>query len=172
MNKPSILIITTSHSDMGSPDERTGVWLEELTTPYYAFADQGAEVTLASIAGGPVPIDPRSTGDDSRKEESVRRYLDDPNLQAKVANTPAFTSLDSANYDALFLPGGHGTMWTIQRAQSWPRSSRAISARGRLSPLCAMAPPASLPRGTSMATRLSKARRSLASRTAKSRRLA
>lgn len=116
MNKPRILIITTSHSDMGSPDERTGVWLEELTTPYYAFADQGADVTLASIAGGPVPIDPRSTGDDSRKEESVRRYLDDPNLQAKVANTPAFTSLDSANYDALFLPGGHGTMWDYPKS--------------------------------------------------------
>ncbi|HEV2596430.1 MAG TPA: type 1 glutamine amidotransferase domain-containing protein [Sphingomicrobium sp.] len=111
MTKPRILIITTSHASMGNADEKTGVWLEELTTPYYAFADGGADVTLSSIAGGPVPIDPRSTGEDSKKEESVRRYLDDAVLQAKVAKTPAFTSLDGSDYDAVFLPGGHGTMW-------------------------------------------------------------
>lgn len=111
MTKPRILIIATSHASMGDANERTGVWLEELTTPYYAFADGGAEVTLASIAGGPVPIDPRSTGEDSKKEKSVRRYLDDAALQAKVAHTPAFTSLDGGDYDAVFLPGGHGTMW-------------------------------------------------------------
>lgn len=111
MTKPRILIITTSHARMGSADEKTGVWLEELTTPYYAFADGGADVTLASIEGGPVPIDPRSTGDDAKKEESVRRYLDDTALQAKVADTPAFTSLNDGDYDAVFLPGGHGTMW-------------------------------------------------------------
>lgn len=116
MEHPRILIITTSHADMGSAGEKTGVWLEELTTPYYAFADHGAEVTLASIAGGPVPIDPRSTGDDSRKEESVRRYFGDHGLQAKVANTPAFTSLDDANFDAVFLPGGHGTMWDYPKS--------------------------------------------------------
>lgn len=116
MSPPRILIITTSHANMGSADEKTGVWLEELTTPYYAFVDGGADVTLASIAGGPVPIDPRSTGDDSRKEESVRRYLDDPALQAKVADTPAFTSLDGADYDAVFLPGGHGTMWDYPKS--------------------------------------------------------
>jgi putative intracellular protease/amidase len=116
MSPPRILIITTSHADMGNPDEKTGVWLEELTTPYYAFADAGADVTLASIAGGPVPIDPRSTGDDSRKEESVRRYLEDVALQAKVAKTPAFTSLDHADFDAVFLPGGHGTMWDYPKS--------------------------------------------------------
>ena len=117
MDRPRILIITTSHADIGNANEKTGVWLEELTTPYYAFVDGGADVTLASIAGGAVPIDPRSTGEDSRKEESVRRYLDDPALQSKVANTPAFTTVDGAGYDAVFLPGGHGTMWDYPKSQ-------------------------------------------------------
>lgn len=111
MTKSRILIVTTSHASMGDAGEKTGVWLEELTTPYYAFVDGGAKVTLASIAGGPVPIDPRSAGDDAKKEESVRRYLDDAALQSEVTDTPAVTSLDGSEYDALFLPGGHGTMW-------------------------------------------------------------
>jgi len=116
MVHPRILIITTSHADMGSPDEKTGVWLEELTTPYYAFTDNGADVTLASIAGGPIPIDPLSIGDDSRKEESVRRYFEDRDLRAKVGDTPAFTSLDGNIFDAVFLPGGHGTMWDYPKS--------------------------------------------------------
>lgn len=117
MSRSRILIIATSHGDMGSPGEKTGIWLEELTTPYYAFADQGAKVTLASINGGAVPIDPRSTAEDSLKEESVRRYFDDGELQAKVAGTPAFTRLNGDDYDALFLPGGHGTMWDYPKSQ-------------------------------------------------------
>jgi len=116
MSRPRILIITTSHSEMGNAGGKTGVWLEELTTPYYAFVDGNAEVALASIAGGPVPIDPRSTGEDSRKEDSVRRYFGDPALQAKVGNTPAFTTLDGRDYDAVFLPGGHGTMWDYPKS--------------------------------------------------------
>ncbi len=116
MSPPRILIITTSHANMGNADEKTGVWLEELTTPYYAFVDGGADVTVASISGGRVPIDPRSTGQDSRNEQSVRRYFDDSALQAKVADTPAFTTLDGADYDAVFLPGGHGTMWDYPKS--------------------------------------------------------
>ena len=56
----SILIVTTSHAVLGSTGKATGVWLEELAAPYYAFRDAGASVTIASIAGGAVPIDPRS----------------------------------------------------------------------------------------------------------------
>lgn len=111
MIKPRILIIATSHANMGSAGEKTGVWLAELTTPYYAFVDGGAEVTIASIAGGAVPIDPRSTGDDAKEEESVRRYLQDPALRSRVGATPAFTAVEADSFDAIFLPGGHGTMW-------------------------------------------------------------
>lgn len=131
MSRPRILIITTSHADMGNAGEKTGVWLEELTTPYYAFVDGNADVTLASIAGGPVPIDPRSIGEDSRKEDSVRRYFDDPALQAKVATTPVFTSLDGADYNALFLPGGHGTMWDYPKSHELAELINRFLAQGK-----------------------------------------
>lgn len=106
-----ILMVTTSADRMAPGSEPTGVWLEELTTPYYAFRDAGAEVTIASIGGGRVPVDARSVAEAGRNDASVERYLKDPALQAEVAATPKFTTLDPANYDALFLPGGHGTMF-------------------------------------------------------------
>ena len=106
-----ILMITTSASRMAPSNELTGVWLEELTTPYYAFRNAGAQVTIASIAGGSVPIDRRSVKAVGENDASVERYLKDEALMAEVANTPDFTTIDPTDYDALFLPGGHGTMF-------------------------------------------------------------
>ena len=59
-----ILMVTTSADRMTPETEPTGVWLEELTTPYYVFRDAGADVTLASIKGGAVPVDQRSVSAD------------------------------------------------------------------------------------------------------------
>lgn len=109
--KPRILIITTSAATMTGSDKPTGLWLEELTTPYYAFLDGGAEVTLASIAGGKVPVDPNSVKPAGENDPSVERALKDDAFQALVADTPRFDRLDSAGFDAIFLPGGHGTMF-------------------------------------------------------------
>lgn len=106
-----ILIITTSHAVLGESGEPTGLWLEELTTPYYAFVDGGAEVTIASLAGGTVPVDPRSLKAHGENDVSVERYLADRRLLDVVRDTPPFTQEMVAGYDAIFLPGGHGTMW-------------------------------------------------------------
>lgn len=106
-----ILIISTSHASMGAGGDPTGLWLEELTTPYYAFRDAGAEVTIVSIDGGAIPIDPRSLRPRGENDASVERYLADPTLQAAIRTTVRFTADLASNYDAVFLPGGHGTMW-------------------------------------------------------------
>lgn len=111
MKTIAILFIVTSHAIMGNTGEPTGVWLEELTTPYYEFIDAGYEVKIASVSGGNIPIDPRSTGEDQKSEPSVARYLEDETLQAAVKNTPSAGEIDASKYDAIFFPGGHGTMW-------------------------------------------------------------
>ncbi len=107
----SILIVTTSHAVLGSTGKATGVWLEELAAPYYAFRDAGASVTIASIAGGAVPIDPRSAQGDLTA--SVTRFLADPDAKRAVEATPAIGAADISSFDAIFLPGGHGTMWDL-----------------------------------------------------------
>jgi putative intracellular protease/amidase len=106
-----ILIIATSARDMGNGQGETGLWLEELTTPYYAFLDAGAEVTVASIKGGEIPIDARSLSDEDEKPASVRRYEADETFQRAMKSSACFSRLPATEYDAIFLPGGHGTMF-------------------------------------------------------------
>lgn len=106
----TILIIVTSHGQIGTSNEKTGVWLEELTTPYYAFKDAGYDVEIVTVSGGDVPIDPRSLSDEE-KPESVVRYMKDDVLKAAVKDTKSADNIDSSQYAAVFFPGGHGTMW-------------------------------------------------------------
>jgi putative intracellular protease/amidase len=123
MPAPKVLVVATSHNQMGSTGHRTGVWLEELATPYYALLDGGVEITLVSIKGGAIPWDPRSLpaeageGPGEKPEEqqevpaSVRRFLADDEAVQSARNSPALGSVDAHFFDAVFLPGGHGPMW-------------------------------------------------------------
>lgn len=114
--KLKILMILTSSATMGDTGEPTGLWFEELATPYYAFIDAGASVTLASIAGGPVPIDPRSVKAKGENEASVDRFLGDEPAAAALKMTIHINGIDVSTYDAVFLPGGHGTMWDLPQS--------------------------------------------------------
>lgn len=105
-----ILFIVTSHAMIGSTNEQTGVWLEELTTPYYALKDAGYEVEIRTVSGGDVPIDPRSLAGNEHPE-SVVRYKSDDALQAKIKGTQSADTVDVSKYAAVFFPGGHGTMF-------------------------------------------------------------
>lgn len=106
-----ILIVATSANKMTPSNDPTGIWLEELTTPVYAFRDAGCEVTISSIMGGKIPVDGHSLKSSGHNEASVERYMRDTAFQIEVAETPKFSDIDPASYDALFLPGGHGTMY-------------------------------------------------------------
>ena len=127
-----ILMVATSADRMTPGTEPTGVWLEELTAPYYAFCDAGAEVTLASIKGGAIPVDQRSVNADGENDASVERYLKDDALKAEVASTPVFTSIDPAGYDALFLPGGHGTMFDYPGSDELARLVERFDREGKI----------------------------------------
>jgi putative intracellular protease/amidase len=129
---PRILMVATSADRMSPGNEPTGVWLEELTAPYYAFRDAGAEVTIASIKGGEIPVDARSVTAAGKKEPSVERYLQDADLKARVAATPKFTAIDPSGYDALFLPGGHGTMFDYPESVELARLVERFDREGKI----------------------------------------
>lgn len=111
-NPQAILIVLTSNDRMGDTDYETGFWLEEFTTPYYAFKDAGFEVVLASPEGGTPPADPRSELRES-DIESINRYYADQNLKTELSHTIKLSDVDMDEYDAVFYPGGHGPMWDL-----------------------------------------------------------
>ena len=111
MNK-KILIVLTSHEDLGNTGKKTGFWTEELAAPYYALADQGAEITLASPKGGQPPIDPKSE-DPTAQTDATRRMAEDKDLLAQLSNTKKLSEINPADYDAVFYPGGHGPLWDL-----------------------------------------------------------
>ena len=109
-----ILIVLTSHDRLGDTGHKTGFWLEEFAAPYYVFKDAGALVTLASPAGGQPPLDPKSdeAGAQTRATERFRR---DPDAQKQLAATVPLASVDAADFDAVFYPGGHGPLWDLAK---------------------------------------------------------
>ncbi|WHU82078.1 type 1 glutamine amidotransferase domain-containing protein (plasmid) [Pantoea agglomerans pv. betae] len=107
-----ILMVLTSHDELGTTGKKTGFWLEELAAPYYAFLDAGAEITLASPKGGQPPLDPKSDGPDSQTDET-RRFHADSAAQAVLASTVKLDTVDQEAFDAVFYPGGHGPLWDL-----------------------------------------------------------
>jgi len=107
-----ILMILTSHDELGSTGKKTGFWLEEFAAPFYVFKDAGAEITLASPAGGQPPLDPKSA-DKDHQTAATERFNRDTEAQAALANTLTLKSVSPADYDAVFYPGGHGPLWDL-----------------------------------------------------------
>ena len=107
-----VLMIITSHAQLGNTGKPTGLWAEELTTPYYALVDAGFDVVLTSPLGGTPPFAAESVKVVVEENEgSVKRFLLDATAMAKFSTTHTTASVNAADYSAVFLPGGHGTMW-------------------------------------------------------------
>jgi putative intracellular protease/amidase len=107
-----ILIVLTSHDQLGVTGEKTGFWLEEFAAPYYVLKDAGALLKLASPKGGQPPLDPKSDLPENQTE-STKRFLADSSAQLELANTTKLADISANDFDAIFFPGGHGPMWDM-----------------------------------------------------------
>jgi putative intracellular protease/amidase len=111
-----VLMVLTSHSELGNTGRKTGFWLEELAAPYYTFKDAGVEVVLASPAGGQPPLDPKSN-EPSFQTDQTRRFEADAAATAQLAATVRLDSVNQADFDTVFYPGGHGPLWDLAEDQ-------------------------------------------------------
>lgn len=107
-----ILMVLTSHDQLGQTGHKTGFWLEEFAAPYYVFRDAGAEVVLASPRGGQPPLDPKSD-DPEAQTDATRRFKDDAAAKEQLASTHVLSQVDADGFDAVFYPGGHGPLWDL-----------------------------------------------------------
>lgn len=107
-----ILMVLTSHDQLGNTGHKTGFWLEEFAAPFYVFKDAGAQITLASPLGGQPPLDPKSD-EPAFQTAATERFKQDAASQALLASTLPLFEINASEFDAVFYPGGHGPLWDL-----------------------------------------------------------
>ena len=107
-----ILMVLTSHDQLGTTGEKTGFWLEEFAAPYYVFKDANAVITIASPKGGQPPLDPKSDEPDFQTDATARFKADD-DAKSALANSLKLADISVEGFDAVFYPGGHGPLWDL-----------------------------------------------------------
>ncbi|MFE9680493.1 type 1 glutamine amidotransferase domain-containing protein [Streptomyces sp. NPDC006285] len=117
-----VLVVLTSHDELGDTGRKTGFWLEELAAPYYRFQEAGWEITLASPEGGRPPLDPKSNEPDFQTD-LTRRFESDAEATAALADTVRLDFVSADDFDTVFYPGGHGPLWDLAED---PHSARLI----------------------------------------------
>lgn len=131
-----ILMVLTSHDQLGDTGKKTGFWLEEFAAPYYVFKDAGVQITLASPQGGQPPLDPKSD-DPGAQTDATRRFKADADAQNVLANTVVLASVRAEDFDAVFYPGGHGPLWDLaEDAQSIALIEKTFAAGKPLALVC------------------------------------
>lgn len=124
-----ILMVLTSHDQLGDTGKKTGFWLEEFAAPYYVFTDAGADVTLASPKGGQPPLDPKSDDADAQTDDT-RRFKGDVAAQRALASTVKLSDVKAGDFDAIFYPGGHGPLWDLAEDADSRRLIEAFAKKG------------------------------------------
>lgn len=125
-----ILMVLTSHDQLGDTGHKTGFWLEEFAAPYYALKDAGAEIVIASPRGGQPPLDPKSDAEDAQSEDT-RRFKGDAAAQAALATTVKLVDVKAEDFDAVFYPGGHGPLWDLANDPVSIRLIEALAGAGK-----------------------------------------
>jgi putative intracellular protease/amidase len=134
-----VLIVLTSHDELGDTGRKTGFWLEELAAPYYRFKDAGWEVVLASPKGGRPPLDPKSN-EPGFQTDQTRRFESDPEAGAALADTVRLDSVSADDFDTVFYPGGHGPLWDLSEDTNSARLIEATLRSGKPLALVCHAP--------------------------------
>ena len=77
-----------------------------------------------------MPIDPRSLRNADRIAEN-RRYHDDHAAMEILRSIRPVDQIQFADYDAIFLPGGHGTMWDLPNSGALARGVSMMFTAGK-----------------------------------------
>lgn len=124
---PRILIVLTSHSQLGETGKPTGFYLSEASHPHEVFKSAGFAVDFASIQGGKPPMD------GVKRDDPVNvKFLEDPKVKAKLNQTPKLKDIDPSKYQAIFFAGGHGTMWDFPTNDALQRITAKMYESGKV----------------------------------------
>ncbi|MGE4543260.1 MAG: type 1 glutamine amidotransferase domain-containing protein [Pedobacter sp.] len=129
-----VLMVLTSHDQLGNTEEKTGFWLEEFAAPYYILKDAGVDIVLASPKGGRPPVDPKSELPEFQTE-ATKRFGADSSAQVQLMRTQILADISADDFDGIFYPGGHGPIWdmpdnaaSIALIEAFVRADKAVGA--------------------------------------------
>ncbi len=122
-----VLIIVTSHGQLGNTGKTTGYYLPEVTHPYFVFEQAGYKIDIASPQGGKAPMDESSL---DLKDADNKKFMDRKDLVAKIENTLELSKINVSDYAAVFFAGGHGTMWDFSNNKDITKISSALYEKG------------------------------------------
>lgn len=125
-----VLMVLTSHDQLGNTGRKTGFWLEEFAAPYFRFKDAGAEIVIASPNGGQPPLDPKSN-EPGFQTDLTHRFEADPAAQAALAATVRLDTVRQEDFDTVFYPGGHGPMWDLAEDRNSIKLLESFVAAGK-----------------------------------------
>jgi putative intracellular protease/amidase len=134
-----VLMVLTSHDQLGSTGRKTGFWLEEFAAPYYVFKDARAQITVASPKGGRPPLDPKSD-EPSFQTDITRRFEKDADAESQLDKTVRLDTVKQEDYDTVFYPGGHGPMWDLAEDRKSIKLIESFLAAGKPIALVCHAP--------------------------------
>lgn len=127
-----ILIVVTSAGEYEKAGYRTGLWLGELTHFHDAAEEAGVETVIASIDGGHVPIDPESLSHTVLADLGTDRRYADREFMDKLDGTPSLAEVDAADFDAIYLTGGHGVMFDFAESERLAELLREFHESGKI----------------------------------------
>lgn len=108
----NILMVLTSNDRLGDTGLKTGLWLDEFTTPFFYFKDKHCQITLASPKGGCPPLDPKSL-EKEYQSATTKRFADNIENQRTFSSTLPLSEINADDFDGIFYPGGHGLLWDL-----------------------------------------------------------
>ncbi len=120
-----VLMVLTSHAQLGDTGKPTGFFLGEVTHPLEVFEKVGLTVELVSIKGGEPPVDGLDLDDPVNA-----RYWNDPAFRAKLSATKSLADVNPTDYAGVYFSGGHGTMWDFPDDEAVQRAARELYEAG------------------------------------------
>jgi putative intracellular protease/amidase len=108
-----ILIVLTSHDTLGKTGRKTGFHYEELATPFRRFVDAGFAVQIASPKGGMPPHDPTSLELLEQLPDDAAWFRGNEAAMHLLTHTRKLADTSFEEFDAVFFPGGHGTVFDL-----------------------------------------------------------
>jgi putative intracellular protease/amidase len=132
-----ILIVLTSHDQLGTTGKKTGAYLSEITHVYNPLVKADIGVDFVSPKGGQVPLDGVDRTPEMGDDPDNAAFLDDASAMARIAKSLRPDEVDPANYGAIYYAGGHGTMWDLPDDVGLQKLAAAIyEAGGIVSAVC------------------------------------